>query len=148
MAGQSDAPTRGPVLGLDLGDARIGVALSDSDGRVAVPVGTVHVGQPPGELKAIAAIAAERGVTMVVLGHPLNLDGSHGERADHAERFAEALGAVLSVPIELHDERLSTVAAERGLRRAGLDARRQRAVVDAAAAQVILQSWLDAHDRD
>ena len=148
MAEPSGATTPGPVLGLDLGDARIGVALSDPDRRVAVPVGTVHVGQPPGELKAIAAIAAERGVTMVVLGHPFNLDGSHGERAEHAERFAEALAAVVRVPIELHDERLSTVEAERGLHLTGLDVRRQRAVVDAAAAQVILQSWLDAHRRD
>jgi putative Holliday junction resolvase len=134
----------GPVLGLDLGDARIGVAVSDPDRRVAVPVGTVHVGQPPGELKAIAALVMERGATTVVLGHALNMDGSRGERAAHAEQFADALRAVVAVPIELHDERLSTVEAERGLRDAGVRGPQRRALVDAAAAQVILQSWLDA----
>jgi len=136
--------TSGPVLGLDLGDARIGVAVSDPDRRVAVPVGTIHVGQPPGELRAIAALVTERGATTVVLGHPLNLDGSHGERAAHAEQFAHALRAVIIVPVELHDERLSTVQAERGLREAGVRGPERRAIVDAAAAQVILQSWLDA----
>jgi putative holliday junction resolvase len=134
----------GPVLGLDLGDARIGVAVSDPGRRVAVPVGTIHVGQPPGELKAIAALVSERGATTVVLGHPLKLDGSRGERATHAEEFADALRAVIAVPIELHDERLSTVQAERGLRDAGVRGRERRAIVDAAAAQVILQSWLES----
>jgi putative Holliday junction resolvase len=135
----------GPVLGLDLGDVRIGVALSDPDRRVAVPIGTVHVGRPPGELKAIAALVAEHGATLVVLGLPLNLDGSHGARASMAEGFAEALRAVLEVPVELSDERLTTVEAERGLREAGVKGRAQRAVVDAAAARILLQGWLDAH---
>ena len=81
----------GPVLGLDLGDARIGVAVSDPERRVAVPVGTVHVGRPPGELKAIAALARERGATLVVIGLPLSLRGDRGESAAHAESFANAL---------------------------------------------------------
>ena len=140
---QTNGPGSGPVLGLDLGDARIGVAISDPDRRVAVPVGTIHVGQPPGELKAVAALVDERGITTVVLGHPKNLDGSLGERAAHAEQFAEALRAIVTVPVELHDERLSTAEAERRLREAGAGGRQARAVIDAAAAQVILESWLD-----
>ena len=133
----------GPVLGLDVGDARIGVAISDPDRRLAVPVGTVHVGQPPGELLAVAALARERGATLIVVGLPLSLRGEHGESAAHAESFAEALRGVVDLPIELHDERLSTVEAERALAAAGTRGRRRRRVVDASAAAVILQAWLD-----
>ena len=137
------APVLGPVLGLDLGDARIGVAVSDPERRVAVPVGTVHVGQPPGELKAIAALAEERGATLIVIGLPLSLRGERGESATHAEAFAAALDAVVDLPIEMHDERLSTVEAERALAAAGTRGRERRWVVDASAAAVILQAWLD-----
>ena len=136
-------PAPGPVIGLDLGDARIGVAVSDPERRLAVPVGTVHVGQPPGELKAIAALARERGATLVVIGLPLSLRGERGQRASHAQSFAEALRGVVEVPIELHDERLSTVEAERALGDAGVRARERRHTVDASAAAVILQAWLD-----
>jgi putative Holliday junction resolvase len=142
----SDAP--GPVLGLDLGDARIGVAISDEDRRLAVPVGTVHVGQPPGELVAIAELARERSVILIVVGVPLSLRGERGTRAGHAEAFAQALAGVVSVPIELQDERLSTVEAERALAAAGTRGRERRRVVDASAAAVILQAWLDAHRRN
>jgi putative holliday junction resolvase len=135
---------RGRILGLDLGDARIGVAISDPDRRVAVPLGTVSVGQPPGELKAVAALVAENDVVLVVMGHPLLLSGERGASAAHAEEFAAALRAVLDVPVELHDERLSTSEAERALRDAGVSGRERRRVVDRSAATVILQSFLDA----
>jgi putative Holliday junction resolvase len=133
----------GRVLGLDLGDARIGVAISDDDRRVAVPLGTVRTGAPA-DVKAIAGLVGEHDVTLVVVGHPLLLSGAAGERAHHAERFASALESFLPVPVLLHDERLSTVEAERGLRAAGAKGRSRRAVVDRSAATVILQSWLDA----
>ncbi len=134
----------GPVLGLDLGDARIGVAISDPERRVAVPVGTVHVGQPPGELIAVAALVRERGATLIVVGLPLSLSGGRGGRAAHAESFAEALRGLVGLPVELHDERLSTVEAERALAAAGSRGRERRHAVDASAAAVILQAWLDA----
>jgi putative holliday junction resolvase len=134
---------RGPILGLDLGDARIGVAISDDGRRLAVPVGTVRTGAPA-DLKSIAALVRERAATLVVVGHPLLLSGAAGERAHHAERFAEALGSFLDVPVVLHDERLSTVEAERALRDAGTTGRARRRVVDRSAATVILQSYLDA----
>jgi putative Holliday junction resolvase len=133
----------GRVLGLDLGDARIGVAISDDDRRVAVPLGTVRTGAPA-DVRAIAGLVGEHDVSLVVVGHPLLLSGVAGERAHHAERFADALESFLHVPVLLHDERLSTVEAERGLRAAGATGRKQRAVVDRSAATVILQSWLDA----
>lgn len=132
----------GRVLGLDLGDARIGVAISDPDRRLAVPLGTVRTGAPA-DLRAIAGLVDEHAVTLVVVGHPLLLSGTAGERAHHAERFAEALGAVLAVPVVLQDERLSTKEAERALRAAGRSAREARRSVDETAATVILQAFLD-----
>jgi putative Holliday junction resolvase len=137
------APPPGRVLGLDLGDVRIGVAISDPERRLAVPVGTVQVGRPPGEMRAIADLVAEHGAVMVVMGEPVSMDGTRGSRASHAASFAEALRAFLDVPVVLHDERLSTVEAERSLRAAGVTGRRRRSVVDATAAQIILQAWLD-----
>src|SRR5438105_604356 len=134
----------GCVLGLDLGDVRIGVAISDPDRRLAVPLGTVQVGRPPGEMRAVADLIREHDVTLVVIGEPISLDGVRRDRATHAGNFADALRAMLTVPVILHDERFSTVEAERSLRDAGVTGRRRRSVVDAAAAQVILQSWLDA----
>jgi putative holliday junction resolvase len=134
----------GRVLGLDLGSARIGVALSDPDRRLAVPLGTVHVGQPPGELIAVANLVREHEVTAVVLGWPRSLSGRSGPSAQHAEAFAQALRGILTVPVELQDERLSTVEAERLLREAGVKGQSRRAVVDRTAAAVILQAWLDS----
>jgi putative Holliday junction resolvase len=138
MAGEA-----GRVLGLDLGDVRIGVAISDPDRRLAVPIGTVQVGRPPGEMRAIADLVATHAATLVVIGEPVSLDGRRGERATHAANFVQALRAFVDVPVVLHDERLSTVEADRGLRAAGVSARRRRRVIDAAAAQIILQAWLD-----
>ena len=137
----------GRVLGLDLGDARIGVAISDDARRIAVPLGTVRTGAPA-DLKAIAALVVEHGVTAVVVGHPLLLSGASGDRAHHAERFADALRAVLPVPVALQDERLSTSEAERALRESGASGRDRRRVLDRTAATVILQAWLDTERRD
>ena len=133
----------GRVLGLDLGDARIGVAISDDRRRIAVPLGTVRTGAPA-DLKAIADLVHGHGVTLVVIGHPLHLSGEAGERAHHAERFAQALDAFLDVPVLLQDERLSSIEADRALREAGASGRERRRTVDRSAATVILQAWLDA----
>lgn len=134
----------GRVLGLDLGDVRIGVAISDDARRLAVPLGTVRAGAPH-DLRAIAELVREHGVSLVVVGHPLSLSGERGEAARRAETFAEALRAVLPVPVVLHDERLSTVEAERALRAAGARGARRRRAVDRSAATVVLQAYLDAH---
>jgi putative Holliday junction resolvase len=134
---------RGRVLGLDLGDARIGVAISDDERRIAVPLGTIRTGAPA-DVKAVAALVGEHDVTLVVVGHPLLLSGEAGERAHHAERFAEAMRGFLGVPVLLHDERLSTVEADRALRATGASGRERRRSVDRSAATVILQSWLDS----
>jgi putative Holliday junction resolvase len=132
----------GPVLGLDLGQARIGVALSDPDRRVALPVGTVATGAPQ-DLKAIAALVRANGVTQVVVGHPVTMAGERGAAARHAEAFAEALRAVLELPVALQDERLTTVEASRALTDAGVDGRRRRRTIDRTAAAILLQAYLD-----
>ncbi len=132
----------GRVIGLDLGDARIGVAICDPDRRLALPLGTIHVGRPPGELIAVRDLAREHDADLVVLGLPLHLSGDEGDAAAKARAFAEGLAAT-GLRVELHDERLSTVEAERALRDAGVPGRDRRRSVDAAAATVILQSWLD-----
>jgi putative Holliday junction resolvase len=133
----------GRVLGLDLGQSRIGVAISDPDRRVAVPIGTIRTGAPA-DVKAIATIVRDQGVSEIVVGHPLSLSGRAGEAADHAEKFAQALRDFLGVPVVLRDERLTTVEAERQLRGAGIRGRARREVVDQTAATIILQSYLDS----
>jgi putative holliday junction resolvase len=134
------APRR--VLGLDLGQARIGVAVSDPGRRVAVPVGTVRTGAPA-DLKAVAQLVREHGVGEIVVGHPVSLSGRKGEAADQAEQFARALRDFLDLPVTLQDERLTTVEAERKLREAGVTGRERRAVIDQTAAVLILQAYLD-----
>jgi putative Holliday junction resolvase len=134
----------GRVLGLDLGDARIGVAISDDARRMAVPLGTVRTGAPA-DVRAIADLIREHGVTLVVVGHPLLLSGESGERAHHAERFAAAIREALDVPVQLQDERLSTAEADRALRETGAGGRDRRRTIDRSAATVILQAWLDTN---
>jgi putative holliday junction resolvase len=140
--GQTSRPGR--VLGLDLGDARIGVAISDDERRMAVPLGTIHTGAPA-DLLAVAKLVTEHAATLVVVGLPLSMSGEPGPAATKASAFMGALRSFLAVPVELQDERLSTVEAERGLREAGFTGRERRKVVDRTAATVILQAWLDAN---
>jgi len=139
----SDDPT-GRVLALDLGDVRIGLAISDPERRLAVPLGVVRTGAPA-DLKAIRSIVQDNDIALVVVGDPVLLSGERGDRSRKADEFASALRAVLGVPVELQDERLSTVEAERALRSAGATGREARRSVDQGAATIILQSWLDAH---
>jgi putative Holliday junction resolvase len=132
----------GPVLGLDLGESRIGVAISDPDRRMAVPIGTIRTGAPA-DVKAVAALVREHGVTAIVVGYPVAMSGEAGPAAHHAERFAQALRDMLGLPTHLQDERLTTVEAQRRLAEAGTRGRSQRAVVDRSAAALILQAFLD-----
>jgi putative Holliday junction resolvase len=133
----------GRVLALDLGEARIGVALTDAERTVALPHGTIRVAGGVEDLRAVAALVAETGATDVVVGHPLGLSGDRGPAARRAEAFAQGLRQLMpGIPVHLQDERLSTVEAERGLREAGASGRRRRSRVDAVAASVILEGWL------
>jgi len=133
------------ALGLDLGTKRIGVAVSDSDGRLATPADVVHrTGDRVGEHRAIAALVDEWEAGIVVVGVPYSLDGSVGPMARTMLAEAEQLRATLPVPVETYDERLTTVTAERSLREQGLTGPAGRQVVDQVAAAVMLQAWLDA----
>jgi putative Holliday junction resolvase len=129
-------------LAVDPGDARIGIAASDPSAFLATPVETVPRGR--GDLDRIAALVAEREVVLVYVGLPRSLSGGEGPAAGRVREFAAQLAArLVPVPVRLHDERLSTVSAEAVLREQGRTGRRRRAVVDQAAAVVILQSALD-----
>ncbi len=132
------------ALGLDLGSKRIGVAVSDLSGSLASPLTTVHRSKSRRhDHETIARLVHDEEAEVVVVGLPLSLDGSTGPAARAATKEADQLSSVVSVPVTMYDERFTTVTAERDLRELGLDARRQRAVVDKTAAAVMLQSWLD-----
>ncbi|MEU4574936.1 Holliday junction resolvase RuvX [Nonomuraea sp. ATR24] len=133
----------GTRLGVDVGSVRIGVARSDPSGMLATPVETVRRGE--GDLDRIAAIAAEHEAVEVVVGLPTSLSGRQGQAAQLAREFAARLAARLApTPVRLFDERLTTVAAQQGLRASGVRAKKQRGVIDQAAAVVLLQDALDA----
>ena len=133
------------VLALDYGAARCGCAISDPTGTLASPLETVQRARDESDLDRIAALVAEHEVTEVIVGEPRHLSGASGASAKEARAYSRALaGRIGSVPVHLVDERLSTVTAASSLRANGLDSRRQRSVIDQAAAVVILQAYLDA----
>lgn len=132
----------GVRLGIDVGDVRIGVAESDPAGSIATPVETVVRGE--GDLERLVAIVADRQPVEVVVGLPRSLSGVQGPAALRVREYAAALAAAIDpVPLRLVDERWTTVTAERQLRDRGRKGARRRAVVDQAAAVVILQYALD-----
>ncbi len=135
---------RGRRLGVDVGAVRVGIAVSDPEGVLATPLVTVARDVEGGtDLRAIAELVVEYEVVGIVVGLPRTLAGREGPAAEAARTFVDALGAVVDVPIELSDERLTTVVATAQLRQRGVRGRKRRAVVDQAAAVVILQGWLD-----
>jgi putative Holliday junction resolvase len=135
------------ALGLDLGEKRIGVAVSDRTGTIATPLTVViRTGRRAEDHRRIADLIAEEEAEVVVVGLPLSLDGSRGPAAQAAAVEAEELRAVAGVPVELFDERLTTVSAQRALTEAGVRGSAGRRVVDKIAAAVMLQSWLDRRD--
>lgn len=130
------------ILAVDLGAARIGLAISDELGLLAHPLATIPAG--PDAATRIAATAADHRAAAIVVGLPLNMDGSCGPAANAARAFADALRARTACRVVLQDERLSTVAAQRQLQEAGRSTKKSRHVIDQAAAQIILQAYLDS----
>ena len=136
------------VVGIDLGTRRVGVAVSDDRGMVATPHTVLHRSADADADRAVlVALVRELGAEKVVVGLPLSLDGTVGPAARWAGEEADALAALVEVPLELHDERLSTVTALRGpgAGARGRERGRARRPVDDQAAAVMLQSWLDGH---
>jgi putative holliday junction resolvase len=131
------------TLGVDLGRVRIGLALADDILRTARALTVITRRGEAKDLSAIADIARDYEVTRAVLGLPLNMDGTEGASARLARTFAPKLAAALRVPVELFDERLSSFEAETRLRDRGISSKDARSMVDAEAAAVILQGWLD-----
>ena len=133
----------GRRLGVDVGRARIGVAVCDRDGLLATPVETVARKEPT-DVRRILELAEEYDVLEIVVGLPLSMSGGDTPSTADARAFAERLAA--HRPVRLVDERLSTVTAQRGLHQAGKNTKKSRAVIDQAAAVIILQHALD-HER-
>ena len=131
-------------MGLDVGTKTVGVAISDALGMTAQPVTTVRRTNQKADLQALKDLATANDVTHVVIGLPLNMDGSEGPRAEATRVFAALVEKHLGLRVELWDERLSTVSAQRVLLEADLSRERRKKVVDTVAAAIILQGWLEA----
>ena len=133
-------------MGIDFGQKRIGIAVSDPTNTVATPLDTLvrRAGKRP-PFRAMARLAEDHDVGTLVVGLPLSLDGTEGEWCAEVRAMGERLGEVLDTPVAWIDERMTSVRAERAVRGSGLSKRRreERSRVDAAAAQLILQAWLD-----
>lgn len=134
-------------LGIDFGEKRIGLAISDPEGALAVPLTTLIRQDDKSAIRQILDIARREGVGRLVLGEPFNVDGTRGPAAERVRRFGERLaaqaGKKLGLPVDWVEETLTTVEATRRLREAGVDTRRDPARVDAVAAQIVLQEALD-----
>jgi putative Holliday junction resolvase len=130
-------------MGLDVGDRRIGVALSDPGGILASPLTIIERTGDDRDIEAIAGIIAEQQVERVIVGLPLSLDGTLGKQAARVKDFAERLAGQIKVPLEYRDERLTTVMAQRLKRASGGKKGRGKTRYDAQAAAVILQGYLD-----
>ena len=130
------------VLAVDFGEKRIGLAVSDESGRLVVPVGAVARASDAQAAADVARAAAEREVSRVVVGLPRNLDGSEGAIARRARNFARRLGEASGLPVDLHGEALTSVAADAALDDAGVPARGRAGARDAEAAAVLLRDWL------
>ncbi|MGK5677798.1 Holliday junction resolvase RuvX [Actinoplanes sp. URMC 104] len=148
------ALSRGRRLGVDVGKVRVGVAISDPDGILATPLVTVSrdmgaaADAVPRDIAELVRLVGEHEVVQIVVGLPVRLNGAEGPAAIDIREYAGRLtAAVGEVPVVLTDERMSTVVATRRLAERGVRGKRQRAVVDQAAAVEILQSWLDAQRR-
>ena len=138
------------VLALDLGSKRIGVAVSDDDGRVATPIATLQRIPDKARLhREIADLVGEWDAGLLLLGLPIDLAGAIGPAATAVLAERDELAAVVGVPVEVHDERMTTRIADNALRERGdLDGRARRQVIDQVAAAVILQDWLDQQTHD
>ena len=135
----------GRVLGLDVGERRIGIAISDALRLTAQRLTVLERTKLPQDLEALAALVQAHDARVIVVGLPLTMRGTRGPQAQRVEAFAKALGARVERPIELVDERLTTVEGERALLAMDTSRRKRKEVIDLVAAQLILQQYLDCH---
>lgn len=134
----------GRILALDLGKRRIGLALSDELGITAQGLETLQRTALREDLARLAKLAADHNVTRIVMGNPLHMSGHEGRGTEHAREFAARLEKATSIPVELWDERLTTVQAQRVLRESGVSIEKRAKAVDRLAAVILLESYLDS----
>lgn len=133
----------GKLLGVDFGDKRTGLAISDENQRMASGICQIQVGGMQKTAAETARIARERNAAAIVVGLPVNMDGSHGPRSAHAEKFARLLEEESKLPIAMLDERMTTMAASRYLNETDTRGRKRKDVIDTLSAEIILQNALD-----
>ncbi len=131
------------ILGVDYGDVRTGIAVTDALGMMAHGLETVVETNYKELARRVIAIAASEGVTMIVVGIPVNMDGSEGPRAEKTRRFVEALRKRTELPVDTMDERCTTMAAERFMNETDTRGKKRREVIDTLAAEIILQNYLE-----
>lgn len=131
------------VMGVDYGDVRTGIALSDANRFLASGIGTIKEGGMRATAKKVAALAAEHDAGIIVIGLPKNMDGSEGASAQKIRAFAELLGGLTEAQIEFLDERVSTMAAHQILNMTDTRGQKRKNVVDTLSAEIILQNYLD-----
>lgn len=133
------------ILGLDYGEARIGVAVSDALGILATPLETISEKERSVQLEKVAKVARDNRVEKLVVGYPKHMDGTVGHRAQYTEEFAKDLSEILEIPYIMWDERLSSTEAHRILESGGVSGKNRKTKVDKIAAVIILQGYLDAN---
>jgi putative Holliday junction resolvase len=136
------------ILGLDMGHKRIGVAISDTTGAISFALCVIERTNRDTDIKAVCEIIRTNGVGEIVVGLPLNMDGTPGGAVQEVEDFAVLLSRQTDLPIKRWDERLSSVAAEKSLINCDLTRRKRKLVIDKVAAQIILQGYLDSIGKD
>ena len=141
-SGWGEVPSSGVRLAFDVGAVRIGAARCDDTGILAVPLETIRAGE--GALTAVVELVGVWQATGILVGLPLMMDGSIGTAALSAREWAASVAGAVGIPVQLIDERLSTVQAQRGLHDAGRRVRNSRSVIDSASAVVLMQSYLDS----
>ncbi len=132
------------ILGVDFGDTRTGLAVSDLLGMLANGIGYVNSNYMPKTVQMVAEKAKEHRVSKIVVGLPINMNGTYGPRAEHAKEFAAMLEAETGLPVEMFDERCSTMAAHQILNLTDTRGKKRKAAVDTLSAQIILQNYLDS----
>lgn len=131
------------ILGIDFGDARTGIAVSDPSGIMASPICVIKETSFEETIKKAAVYAKEYSVGQIVVGYPKNMNGTVGERAQKSQRFAKALEDATSIPVKLWDERCTTMSAAVYMNATNTRGRKRKQTIDAAAATIILQDYLD-----
>ena len=133
----------GKILGVDYGDVRTGLAVSDALGFLASGIGTIRPGGMRNTAEAVAQEAEKQAVVLIVIGLPRNMDGSEGARADRCRDFARRLAVAAEIPVAMTDERLTTVVASRYLNETDTRGGKRKNVIDSLSAEIILQNTLD-----